>query len=101
MREGFLEEVGYRPEVWAELEQAEVAVVGDPDTLSDKKLCAQVGPAVKKDPRQVQWLWSHSSRTRELRLTPDTGLTGLSHQKAGLVPKKGQRAPAPPSLPPS
>lgn len=32
-----MEEVGYRPEVWAELEQAEVAVVQDPDTLSAKK----------------------------------------------------------------
>lgn len=52
MGEGFLEEVGYRPEVWVELEQAEVTVVEDRDTLSDKQLCLQVGPPVKRGPRQ-------------------------------------------------
>ena len=53
MRESVLEEVGYRPEMRLGLEQAEVAVVGDGDSLSDKQLCFQVGPMSIKTPGRV------------------------------------------------
>lgn len=80
MRESVLEEVGYRPEMRLGLEQAEVAVVGDGDSLSDKQLCFQVGPMSIKTPGRVmppvsqQWIVSTQTHA-------DPGPTRLSNHK--------------------